>query len=199
MDARSAVAVLVTFYVAACATPVWKNDLATPADFERDRLECQGEIPIAEANYAMVLAARGYGGAVKQMNEDSAAKAMFRANLIRLCLLARGYRQLDMERLGPIQQHVPEPPPMYSAPMRMSAAEKMEWIRMIAERNECGVISEVAVTVRAAGEETYRLACAGGKILELACDFTRAIHDVDGVPTSIDADQSAAGPACLAK
>lgn len=93
-----------------CAQAMWGKQGATEADVAQDVEQCQAELPKAEAIYQEAFASRGYTVALDRARDDPDAYAMYRANLMRLCLFSRGYRQVDMEHLIGIQRHVPLPP-----------------------------------------------------------------------------------------
>jgi hypothetical protein len=94
-----------------CAEPAtWGKVGATQTDAARDIEQCRTEIPLAEQNYAEALTSRGYNVALERVQADPQAYAMYRADLMRLCLLSRGYRRVDMQELTEIQRLVPLPP-----------------------------------------------------------------------------------------
>lgn len=171
--------VLLTIALAGCMNPKWVKGGATDMDFARDRAECQHEIPIAEANYNMALRSRGHSAAVTQVEADSAASSMFKASLMRLCLIARGYRQIDMEQVSAIQQYVPSPPAIDTAPLRLSRPEKIAWVRLVAQKNDCAPVDDITGADYAGDRASYRISCSDGRRLELACDFTSAIDELN--------------------
>ena len=94
-----------------CAQTMWGKDGVTSADVARDVEQCQSELPKAEASYEEAFVTRGYTIALERVRADPAAYAMYRADLMRLCLLSLGYKRVDMEELVAIQRYVPTPPP----------------------------------------------------------------------------------------
>ncbi len=108
MNRRFAAVIMV--FLAGCAQTTGGKAGASGNDLAREAAECQTEIPAAEASYTEALTSRGYTAALEHMRNDPAAHSMFLASLMRLCLLSRGYKQVDLDELIAIQQYVPAPP-----------------------------------------------------------------------------------------
>jgi hypothetical protein len=98
--------------VSGCASaPPWGKPAATADEVEQAMQQCRSELPQAEANYQDAFASRGHTVALDRVREDPQAYAMYRADLLRLCLSSRGHRQADMRQLLGVQRFVPLPPP----------------------------------------------------------------------------------------
>ena len=111
MNRRTPGVLLAALALGGCAEPaLWGKTGATQNDVARAITECNSEIPLAEQNYAEALISRGYNVALERVQADPQAYAMYRADLMRLCLLSRGYRRVDMQELTEIQRLVPLPP-----------------------------------------------------------------------------------------
>jgi hypothetical protein len=113
---RSTVAALFALLLAGCAQAMWGKEGVTASEIARDVAECQSELPLAEANYDEAFLSRGYSTALERLRDDPNAYGMYKASLMRLCLLSRGYRHVDMQELSAIQQYVPLPPSVDPAP-----------------------------------------------------------------------------------
>ena len=79
---------------------VWVKEGATEAGFERDKAQCQYEAAAATANYNTGPTARGYSGAVAQGIGEGIAIGMRQAELIQLCLQAKGYSKQSIQYSG---------------------------------------------------------------------------------------------------
>jgi hypothetical protein len=110
MEMNRMVAALIGLSLAGCAQTTGGKAGASADDLARETAECQNEIPAAEASYAEALTRRGYTAALDNMRSDAAAHRMFLTSLMRLCLLSRGYKHVDMDALSAIEQSVPAPP-----------------------------------------------------------------------------------------
>ena len=110
MGSACATAAMLVLGCAGCVQAMWGKPGATASDVQQDVQQCRLELPKAEANYEEAFVARGYTVALERLRADPAAYAMYRADLLRLCLFSRGYRQVDMQELTGIRGHVPLPP-----------------------------------------------------------------------------------------
>lgn len=70
---------------------MWVKEGATQSEFDRDKAQCQYEASSSMANYNTGPTARGASGAAAQGIGEGIAIGMRKAELIQLCLQAKGY------------------------------------------------------------------------------------------------------------
>jgi len=75
-----------------CALPTWTRPDTTQADFDRDAAQCKYEAVAATSGYGTGPTARSTSGAFSQGLGEGIAAGMKQGELIRLCMMARGYR-----------------------------------------------------------------------------------------------------------
>lgn len=96
MKAARAIAAAVVLANAGCAFEplVWTHATAGPVDLERDVAQCRYEATAATASYSTGPTARTRSGAIAQGFGEGLTRSMRGAELLNLCLRARGWYQV---------------------------------------------------------------------------------------------------------
>lgn len=181
-----------------CAQTVWLKDGATSLDFDRDRAQCEYEAAAATASYGSSSpTARGYSGALARGIVEGIDLGSRQAELMRLCLTARGYRRsvvaASEQMRAPSQMTEAELP---NSQIVATDTAKSAIVRVLAEKNNCASTGDLTGSAGRNGRELYHVACEDGRRLQFGCLFAYPVASEGGIPMIQAPGSRYTQPAC---